>query len=280
MMTYKNKLLSWACAYSLALLLGTAMPAMSQTGINVRHLASEQNILTIAKAKKYLLLPVQDNAPEAQVNIVKDEVLSMLQATIEKQLAAFQNMKCICITLPGHIRDGFVYASHAFPKLNGLDLQNQLAERYKMPVSVMDSVKALPYAGREYDKDFRKKVVLFLSLEVEDGCGAACSMLGKTYPGTTGSFGDLYALPFPFARMTRQQKYMRFAQAMVGMTNADTVVFYGDDSADFNKIIEKLTEELPAYALPKFYVAQGLIHDNFQAMKNIAFDNVLDSIEN
>ena len=80
--------------------------------------------------------------------------------------------------------------------------------------------------------------------------------------------------------MTRQQKYMRFAQAMVGMTNADTVVFYGDDSADFQKIIEKLTEELPAYALPKFYVAQGLIHDNFQAMKNIAFDNVLDSIEN
>ena len=72
MMTYKNKLLSWACAYSLALLLGTAMPAMSQTGINVRHLASEQNILTIAKAKKYLLLPVQDNAPEAQVNIVKN----------------------------------------------------------------------------------------------------------------------------------------------------------------------------------------------------------------
>ena len=64
------------------------------------------------------------------------------------------------------------------------------------------------------------------------------------------------------------------------MTNADTVVFYGDDSADFQKIIEKLTEELPAYALPKFYIAQGLIHDNFQAMKNIAFDNVLDSIEN
>ena len=240
-------------------------------------------LLLLIKEQRILLQVVTIGGKilhRTQVNIVKDEVLSMLQATIEKQLAAFQNMKCICITLPGHIRDGFVYASHAFPKLNGLDLQNQLAERYKMPVSVMDSVKALPYAGREYDKDFRKKVVLFLSLEVEDGCGAACSMLGKTYPGTTGSFGDLYALPFPFARMTRQQKYMRFAQAMVGMTNADTVVFYGDDSADFNKIIEKLTEELPAYALPKFYVAQGLIHDNFQAMKNIAFDNVLDSIEN
>ena len=71
MKTYKNKLLSWACAYSLSLLLGTATPVMGQAGIEVRHLASEQNIVAVAKAKKYLLLPVQDNAPEAQVRIVK-----------------------------------------------------------------------------------------------------------------------------------------------------------------------------------------------------------------
>lgn len=241
-------------------------------------------LLMIVKEQRILIQVVSVSGKilhRMQVNNVQqDEILQMLHTVIKKQMAAFENIKCVCITLPGHIRNGYIYASHAFPKLNGTDLKALLTQEYHVPVSVMDSVKVLPYAGREYEPDFRKKVVLFLSFEVEGGCGAACSMLGKTYPGTTGGFGELYYLPIPFGRMTRQQKYTRFAQTMLAVTNADTVVYYGDDSVDFDKITEKLKEELPAYALPKFYVAQGLIHDNFQAMKNIAFDNVLDSIEN
>ena len=34
---------------------------------SVRHLASEQNIISVKDASKFLLLPVQDNAPEARV---------------------------------------------------------------------------------------------------------------------------------------------------------------------------------------------------------------------
>lgn len=239
-------------------------------------------LLLLIKEQRILLQVVTIGGKilhRTQVNIVKDEVLSMLQATIEKQLAAFQNMKCICITLPGHIRDGFVYASHAFPKLNGLDLQNQLAERYKMPVSVMDCVKVLPYAGRAYDSEYRKKSILFLSFELENGCGSAVSVRGKTYPGTTGAFGELYYLPIPYNRLPRQQKYTRFAQTMIAVINADSVIFYGDDSVDFDKIIERIHEELPDYAMPEFHVAHGLMHDNFEAMKVLAFNQVLDSIE-
>lgn len=239
-------------------------------------------LLLLIKEQRILLQVVTIGGKilhRTQVNIVKDEVLSMLQATIEKQLATFQNMKCICITLPGHIRDGFVYASHAFPKLNGLDLQNQLVETYKMPVSVMDCVKVLPYAGRAYDSEYRKKSILFLSFELENGCGSAVSVRGKTYPGTTGAFGELYYLPIPYNRLPRQQKYIRFAQTMIAVINADSVIFYGDDSVDFDKIIERIHEELPDYAMPEFHVAHGLMHDNFEAMKVLAFNQVLDSIE-
>ncbi len=42
----------------------------SDGGIRIRNLASEQNIVEISSARKYLMLPVQDNAPEGKVFIV------------------------------------------------------------------------------------------------------------------------------------------------------------------------------------------------------------------
>lgn len=214
-----------------------------------------------------------------QLYLQQEDILNILHSAIQKQLAQFSNLKYVCITLSGHIRDGYVYASNAYPKLNGVNLETLFESTYHIRVMVMDSVKILPYAGRLYDPDFRKKVVLYLSFEIEDGCGSAVSVRGKTYPGTTGGFGELYFLPIPINRMSRQQKYIRFAQAMVGIINADSVVFYGDESVDFNRIIDKIKEVIPDYAMPKFHIARGLIHDNFQSMKILAFDYVLDSIE-
>ena len=43
-----------------------AMVAANPT-YNVRHLASEQNIISVKNTSNYLLLPIQDNAPEARV---------------------------------------------------------------------------------------------------------------------------------------------------------------------------------------------------------------------
>ena len=49
-------------------------PALSdaEPWLKVKHLANEQNIIDIPCAGKYLLLPVQDNAPEGKIYIVKD----------------------------------------------------------------------------------------------------------------------------------------------------------------------------------------------------------------
>ena len=58
-----------------ALCLGTFMGIASMAGaaeatMDVRHLVNEQNIVTIEGAKKYVLLPVQDNAPEGKLYVV------------------------------------------------------------------------------------------------------------------------------------------------------------------------------------------------------------------
>ena len=49
-----------------------AMANAAESSVSVRHLANEQNIVFVKGAKKYLLLPVQDNAPESKVCIVVD----------------------------------------------------------------------------------------------------------------------------------------------------------------------------------------------------------------
>lgn len=38
--------------------------------LDVRHIANDMNIVTISKTNKYLLLPIQENAPEAKVNVL------------------------------------------------------------------------------------------------------------------------------------------------------------------------------------------------------------------
>ncbi|MCL1625407.1 DUF4980 domain-containing protein [Bacteroides caecicola] len=48
------------------------MANAAESSVSVRHLANEQNIVFVKGAKKYLLLPVQDNAPESKVCIVVD----------------------------------------------------------------------------------------------------------------------------------------------------------------------------------------------------------------
>lgn len=50
----------------------------------VKHLANEQNIVVLGSAKKFLLLPVQDDAPEGKVNIVVNN---------EGQLAQSMNIR-------------------------------------------------------------------------------------------------------------------------------------------------------------------------------------------
>ena len=38
--------------------------------LKVQHLACEQNIVAVSEAPRFLLLPVQDDAPEAKVGII------------------------------------------------------------------------------------------------------------------------------------------------------------------------------------------------------------------
>lgn len=55
----------------LTVMLGFSLTAQGvENNVNVKHLANEQNIVVLDTVKKFLLLPVQENAPEGKVNII------------------------------------------------------------------------------------------------------------------------------------------------------------------------------------------------------------------
>ena len=62
-MKLKNIFLTFA-----AVLVSASLPALPQ--FKVLHLANEQNIVSVTEASRYLLLPVQDDAPEAKVGVI------------------------------------------------------------------------------------------------------------------------------------------------------------------------------------------------------------------
>ena len=58
----------------LAAALGTFPTAWAADGdLNIRHLAREHNLISVRDAQRYLLLPVQDNAPEAKVSLIGND---------------------------------------------------------------------------------------------------------------------------------------------------------------------------------------------------------------
>ena len=48
----------------------SALDAQAEQKLAVSHLANQQNIVAVTEAGKYLLLPVQDDAPEAKVGVI------------------------------------------------------------------------------------------------------------------------------------------------------------------------------------------------------------------
>lgn len=64
----------------LAIALGLSLTVQgAENSIVVKHLANEQNIILLDSVKKFLLLPVQENAPEGKVNIIVNNEFQLEQ---------------------------------------------------------------------------------------------------------------------------------------------------------------------------------------------------------
>lgn len=222
---------------------------------------------------------VGDVVEEDEIKINESNVIPTLKQLIGGKNREYSNIKTVCITLSGHIKNGIIYSSHAFPKLNGLNLKNYIEERLHVHVSVKNSIKILPYCGEAYIDNFKHETVLYLSFEDEDGCGAAISVNGQALSGANGAVGELYYIPIKRKRLTKAEIYIKFTQTMIATINPDSIVFYHDDTVNIKQIISKTFEEFPDYLIPKTYIGKGIIHDNFEAMQNIAFDFIKDSIQ-
>ena len=79
----KKNIVSTMKAVCFCSLIGWAsMANATESSVSVRHLANEQNIVLVKGAKKYLLLPIQDNAPEGKVCIVVDNQYQGVAANV------------------------------------------------------------------------------------------------------------------------------------------------------------------------------------------------------
>lgn len=64
----------------LAIVLGLSLTVQgAENRVVVKHLANEQNIILLDSLKKFLLLPVQENAPEGKVNIIVNNEFQLEQ---------------------------------------------------------------------------------------------------------------------------------------------------------------------------------------------------------
>lgn len=64
----------------LAIALGLSLTVQgAENNMVVKHLANEQNIILLDSVKKFLLLPVQENAPEGKVNIIVNNEFQLEQ---------------------------------------------------------------------------------------------------------------------------------------------------------------------------------------------------------
>lgn len=54
----------------LGIFLGVTSVAYAESAFTVRHLVNEQNIVSMTVSKQYLLLPVQENAPESKIAVI------------------------------------------------------------------------------------------------------------------------------------------------------------------------------------------------------------------
>ena len=87
MITFTKHLKNSARFFCLAAAFAAFSSAWATDGkLRVRHLAREHNLITVQDARRYLLLPIQDNAPEAKVCLIGTDNLAASE-TVNVRLA-------------------------------------------------------------------------------------------------------------------------------------------------------------------------------------------------
>lgn len=54
------------------MLLGMTASVQADSLFTIRHMANEQNLVSLNVSEQYLLLPIQENAPESKIGIIKN----------------------------------------------------------------------------------------------------------------------------------------------------------------------------------------------------------------
>lgn len=213
---------------------------------------------------------------QAQFPVDEDRLPRQLHAIIHEQMTEFDNIQNVCVSLPGHITNGYIWASAVFPALNGTPLQKEIEEKYSVSAFVMDSVNMLTFSGYDFIPNCGDKNISFVYTDPGGKLVGALFSRGVNFPGVYGCVGDSRLLPLQTG--SAQQNYTNFAQILITNWNPEIMVLYPTQSVDIKLFMKTLQDFYPPYILPEFILREDPLADTFSALKHVAFALTLDSV--
>ncbi|MCI9387062.1 MAG: ROK family protein [Lachnospiraceae bacterium] len=182
------------------------------------------------------------------------DILEFVQA----QLVQFPRIRSVVIGVPGAVHRGKIFLVDGFSKLQNCDLQHMAAEKFCVPVAVLNNMNAL-IAGCG---DNRDENIACIHIG-EKGPGCSCLVNGAPVSGFCGFQGELGFSPYDEKRTFRdialggyqdvemEQYIGRLAIQLITLVNPEQLMLYlptGTNRVDIGAYCRRY---LPAEVIPQ-----------------------------
>ncbi|MDE7321206.1 MAG: ROK family protein [Lachnospiraceae bacterium] len=196
-------------------------------------------------------------------NISVPDILEFLQVT----LVHFPQIRSIVIGVPGAVHKGKIFLIDGFPELQNCDLQQIIADKFSIPVLVLNNMNALI----EGFGDDRIENIACIHIG-EKGPGCSCLVNGAPVSGFCGFQGELGFSPYDekrtfreialngYQNMEMEQYIGRIAVQLITLVNPEKLMLYFSIDVDSFDIESYCRRYLPVEVIP-----QILYQDSYEA---------------
>ncbi len=227
---------------------------------------------------------------KSETDIKGDRRLGQLQLlfeVLEDLMNNAQRVKAIGVGIPGIVmKNEEIAVIPSLPEFEGMNLKQQLEERYGLPVFIENDVKLMTVGYHSQKMNHLDNMVF---LYIGSGIGGGILINGQLYKGNTSFAGEFGYIPADHGQMEKGQAFeggsleMRlfrlreqmkskdlereakqmFCQEIgralvscVAVLNPEAVVLYCDEleKDGLEKISEEIARFLPGHCVPKIYL--------------------------
>ncbi|MCM1365571.1 MAG: ROK family protein [Ruminococcus sp.] len=215
-----------------------------------------------------------------EIEINTDNVVDLIDETIEKFMAKNHNIKFIFVVVCGDVHNGRVVSCRARAELNGFDLKKHLAEKFRRITVVENDLVAAVTAGFKF-ADNPKNEIIMIFLCGKDVLGAGLMIDNRTYKGATGRQFCFDAMP----PSKFNRSYLSYVggrlQTLIAALNPHTVIVYPlDDKITFDELTDYIRKNMPDDFVPAFYERHNLIDTCITGMVRLCIEEVKQIIAN